>query len=100
MQDCVNMPSKPISIYELESDDKRYFSPFCWAARFAITHKGLKVDVLPWHFQEKDKIKFSNQGLVICPFMTLLNLRCTFTKLPNEGPGSLLLHLASRLQAV
>ncbi|CAK0735587.1 hypothetical protein CVIRNUC_000605 [Coccomyxa viridis] len=58
------MSSKPISIYELETDDKRFLSPFCWAARFAIIHKGLKPDVIPWHFQEKDKIAFSNQGLV------------------------------------
>ena len=87
MQDRVNMSSKPISIYELESDDKRYFSPFCWAARFAIIHNGLIVDTVPWHFQEKDNIKLSNQGKVVCPVMIMLGLRCTFTKLPNEGPG-------------
>ena len=39
-------------------------SPFCWAIRFALIHKGLKYKVMPWHFQEQDKIKFSNQGLV------------------------------------
>ena len=100
MQIRVNMSSKPVSVYELESDDKRYFSPFCWAARFAIIHKGLKVDTLPWHFQEKDKIKFSNQGLVSCPFMTMLNLRCTLTELPNDGLENLHIHLAYRLQAV
>ena len=78
MQIRVNMSSKPISIYELETDDKRFLSPFCWAARFAIIHKGLKPDVIPWHFQEKDKIAFSNQGLVNHPFMMVPDLRCTW----------------------
>ncbi|CAL5225247.1 g8038 [Coccomyxa viridis] len=58
------MASKPVSIYELTSDDNRYFSPFCWATRFALIHKGLKYETVPWHFQEQDKIKMSNQGLV------------------------------------
>ena len=39
-------------------------SPFCWAIRFALIHKGLKYETVPWHFQEQDKIKMSNQGLV------------------------------------
>ncbi len=39
-------------------------SPFCWATRFALIHKGLKYETVPWHFQEQDKIKMSNQGLV------------------------------------
>ena len=78
MQICVNMSSKPISIYELETDDKRFLSPFCWAARFAIIHKGLKPDIIPWHFQEKDKIAFSNQGLVNHTLMMVPDMRCTW----------------------
>ena len=39
-------------------------SPYCWAIRFALVHKGLKYETVPWHFQEQDKIKMSNQGLV------------------------------------
>ena len=88
MQTRVDMSSKPISIYELETDDKRFLSPFCWAARFAIIHKGLKPDVIPWHFQEKDKIAFSNQGLVSHPFMEEPNLGCTSMELPNECLGT------------
>ena len=65
------MASKPVAIYELESDEGRYFSPFCWAARFALIHKGLKFKTEPWHFQEQEKIKFSNQGLVReCTFLS------------------------------
>lgn len=58
------MASKPVCMYELESEENRYFSPFCWAARFALIHKGLKVKTVPWHFKEQEKIAFSNQGLV------------------------------------
>ena len=89
MQIRVNMSSKPISIYELETDDKRFLSPFCWAARFAIIHKGLKPDVVPWHFQEKDRIAFSNQGLVMHLFMMVPNLRCTYMELHCEYPGNM-----------
>ncbi len=39
-------------------------SPYCWATRLAVIHKGLKFKTVPWHFGEQDKIKFSKQGLV------------------------------------
>lgn len=39
-------------------------SPFCWAIRFALIHKGLKYHTVPWHFHEEEKIEFSKQGLV------------------------------------
>ena len=39
-------------------------SPFCWASRFALIHKGLKYETVPWHFHEEERIKMSNQGLV------------------------------------
>ena len=56
--------AKPISIYELEGGPNQFFSPFCWAARFAAAHKGLPIETIRWKFREGDKIAFSNQGLV------------------------------------
>lgn len=56
--------TKPISIYELEGGPHQFFSPFCWAARFAIAHKEIPIDTIRWKFQEGDKIAFSKQGLV------------------------------------
>ncbi|CAL8468105.1 g7644 [Coccomyxa elongata] len=56
--------AKPISIYELEGGPNQFFSPFCWAARFAVAHKGLPIETIRWKFKEGDKIAFSNQGLV------------------------------------
>ena len=29
-----------------------------------MIHKGVKYETVPWHFQEQEKIKMSNQGLV------------------------------------
>ena len=60
---------EPISVYELYAGNlkdgtPRFFSPFCWAARLAIVHKGIPVETIPWLFQEGDKIAFSKQGLV------------------------------------
>lgn len=55
---------QPVTIYELEADEKRFMSPFCWAARFALLYKGLPVQTIPLHFQEQEKISFSKQGLV------------------------------------
>ena len=31
---------------------KRYFSPFCWATRMAIAHKGIPVETIPWWEQQ------------------------------------------------
>ena len=52
-------------MYELVGADKnRRFSPYCWRIRMALAHKGLDVECIPWHFTEKDKIKFSGQERV------------------------------------
>jgi len=40
------------------------FSPYCWRARFALAHKGLPVETIPWRFTEKDAIAFSGQPRV------------------------------------
>ena len=54
-----------IKMYELVGADKnRRFSPYCWRIRMALAHKGLDVECIPWHFTEKDKIKFSGQERV------------------------------------
>ena len=54
-----------IKLYDLAgADENRRFSPYCWRIRMALAHKGLDVECLPWHFTEKDKIKFSGQEKV------------------------------------
>ncbi len=40
------------------------FSPYCWRIRFALAHKGLAVETVPWRFTETDVIGFSGQGKV------------------------------------
>ena len=52
-------------MYDLSGADKnRRFSPYCWRIRMALAHKKLNVECIPWHFTEKDKIKFSGQEKV------------------------------------
>ena len=52
-------------MYDLAGADKnRRFSPYCWRIRMALAHKRLNVESMPWHFTEKDKIKFSGQERV------------------------------------
>jgi glutathione S-transferase len=54
-----------IRLYELTgADDSVRFSPYCWRVRFALAHKGLEVEGLPWRFSDKDAIAFSGQGRV------------------------------------
>ena len=54
-----------IKMYDLAgNDENRRFSPYCWRIRMALAHKGLDVECIPWHFTEKDKIKFSGQERV------------------------------------
>src|ERR1700722_15247636 len=40
------------------------FSPYCWRTRFALAHKGLPVETIPWRFTEKEALAFSGQGRV------------------------------------
>ncbi len=46
------------------SDPERVFSPYCWRARMALAHKGLKAETIPWRFTEKDAIKSHNADKV------------------------------------
>jgi glutathione S-transferase len=46
------------------ADPELRFSPYCWRTRFALAHKGLPVETVPWRFTETDAIAFSGQGRV------------------------------------
>ena len=55
----------PITLYELAAANPDIrFSPYCWRTRFALAHKGLPVETVPWHFTQKDRIAFSGQTKV------------------------------------
>ncbi|MCW5747543.1 MAG: glutathione S-transferase N-terminal domain-containing protein [Alphaproteobacteria bacterium] len=53
-----------ITLYDLVFAGDARPSPFCWRAKFALAHKGLKWKEVTVGFTEKDKIAFSGQGLV------------------------------------
>jgi glutathione S-transferase len=46
------------------ADPDLRFSPYCWRTRFALAHKGLPVETIPWRFTETDAIAFSGQARV------------------------------------
>jgi glutathione S-transferase len=54
------------TLYDLSGLEGRWFSPFGWRARMALTHKGLEADaaVELIRFSDKDKLGFSGQNLV------------------------------------
>jgi glutathione S-transferase len=55
----------PITLYELAGADPALrFSPYCWRTRFALAHKGLDAETVPWRFTEKERLAFSGQGRV------------------------------------
>jgi glutathione S-transferase len=54
-----------IVLYDLAGADPDVrFSPYCWRTRFALAHKGLPVETVPWRFSDRDVIAFSGQGKV------------------------------------
>lgn len=54
-----------LKLYDLAAADERNrFSPNCWRTRFALAHKGLPCETIPWRFMDKDAIAFSGQGKV------------------------------------
>jgi glutathione S-transferase len=54
-----------IVLYDLAGADPDVrFSPYCWRIRFALAHKGLPVETVPWRFTDRDAIAFSGQGRV------------------------------------
>ena len=46
------------------ADPDLRFSPYCWRTRFALAHKGLPVETIPWRFTDKEEIAFSGQDRV------------------------------------
>lgn len=46
------------------ADPDLRFSPYCWRTRFALAHKGLPVETIPWRFTDKAAIAFSGQDRV------------------------------------
>ena len=46
------------------ADPALRFSPYCWRTRFALAHKGLPVETIPWRFTEREAIAFSGQARV------------------------------------
>jgi glutathione S-transferase len=54
-----------IVLYDLAGADPDVrFSPYCWRTRFALAHKGLPVETVPWRFTDRDAIAFSGQAKV------------------------------------
>jgi glutathione S-transferase len=54
-----------IVLYDLAGADPDVrFSPYCWRTRFALAHKGLPVETVPWRFTDGSVIAFSGQGKV------------------------------------
>ncbi|SJZ53186.1 Glutathione S-transferase, C-terminal domain [Enhydrobacter aerosaccus] len=53
-----------ITLYDLVFQDDRRPSPFCWRAKYALSHKGLKWVEEPMGFTEKQKIAFAGSQTV------------------------------------
>ena len=52
-------------MYDLAgADPDLRFSPYCWRTRFALAHKGLPVETVPWRFTDREALAFSGQGRV------------------------------------
>jgi glutathione S-transferase len=52
-------------LYDLAGADPDIrFSPYCWRTRFALAHKGVPVETVPWRFTDTDVIAFSGQAKV------------------------------------
>src|ERR1043166_9349191 len=48
-----------VRLYDLAGADPNLrFSPYCWRTKFALAHKGLAVETIPWRFTEKGVIAF------------------------------------------
>ena len=53
-----------ITLYDLAFDGDRRPSPYCWRAKLALKHKGLKWRDEPMGFNEKQKIAFAGSETV------------------------------------
>jgi glutathione S-transferase len=48
-------------MYDLAgAEPERRFSPFCWRIKFALAHKQLDVETIPWRYKDKPLIAFAN----------------------------------------
>ncbi|NRB57490.1 MAG: glutathione S-transferase N-terminal domain-containing protein [Salinicola sp.] len=45
-------------------DERLRFSPYCWRVKYALAHKGLDCEFVPWKFTDKAAIAFSDQTKV------------------------------------
>jgi len=45
-------------------DERLRFSPYCWRVKYALAHKGLDCEFVPWKFTDKQAIAFSDQSKV------------------------------------
>ena len=54
-----------ITLYDLAgADPDLRFSPYCWRTKYALAHKGLPADMIPWRFTDTAAIAFSGQRRV------------------------------------
>lgn len=54
-----------LKMYDLAgADPARRFSPYCWRTKFALAHKGLDVETIPWRFTEREALAFSGSERV------------------------------------
>ena len=52
-------------LYDLAGRDPELrFSPYCWRSKFALAHKGLGVESVPWRMHEAGRLAFSGQAKV------------------------------------
>jgi glutathione S-transferase len=52
-------------LYELAGKNPELrFSPYCWRIRFALAHKDIEVETVPWHFTDTEALRFSGQARV------------------------------------
>ena len=59
------MTCKDVKLYELAGiHDGHLYSPFAFAVRFALAHKGIQYQSVPWRLVEKDRIAFTGQDKV------------------------------------
>jgi glutathione S-transferase len=55
----------PIILYDLAGRDPALrFSSRCWSIKFALAHKGLETETVPWRFQEAANLPQPNEGRV------------------------------------
>ena len=60
-----SMTLNTMQLFELAgAEDARKTSPFCWRIRFALRHKKLQFDSLPWRRVEKERLAATGPGKV------------------------------------